>query len=229
MPTLLFLHGWGGNADSFAPISQYFARATDTAGESYQVLTPSLSCPPSTIYTLDDYANDIDAFLQAQQVTRCIVIAHSFGARLVAILQARHPRLFTKIIITGGAGLKPRWQPWLWLKIRWYKLLRRLGLKMQGGSADYRRLDDNGKKTFQNIINRDLTFEVQQITAPTLLVWGARDRATPISQMRRWCRLVPQAQIIIYQRAGHFAYLTEASRFIHDVTRFIRGTDDTDK
>ena len=149
MQTILFLHGWGGNGNSFAPISQYFARATDENGESYQILTPSLPCPPTTVYTLEDYANDIDHLLQTQKVTRCLVIAHSFGARLVAVLTARHPKLFTKIVITGGAGLKPRWRLRVWLKIRWYKFWRRLGLKVRGGSADYQRLDSNGKRTFE--------------------------------------------------------------------------------
>lgn len=222
MKTILFLHGWGGSGESFAPISRYFARACDASGTPYQVLTPSLPCPPQQVYTLDDYVDQIDLLLQTHQVTRCIVIAHSFGARLVALLQARHPKLFTQIVITGGAGLPPRWNFGVWLKVRWYKFCRRLGIKIQGGSADYRRLDANGKQTFQNIIHRDLTNEIRQITAPTLLVWGDQDRDTPINQMRRWQRLVPQAHAIVYRGKGHFAYLEDAARFIGDVTRFLR-------
>ena len=221
MPTILFLHGWGGTADSFAPISQYFARATNQQGEPYRVLAPSLPCPPDTIYTLDDYADDVDAFLQQHKVTRCVVVAHSFGARLVAILNARHPKLFTRIILTGAAGLKPRWRFHVWLKVRWYQLCRHLGFKVQGGSADYRILDANGKQTFKNIVNRDLSWEFQQITTPVLLVWGARDRATPLEQCRRLQSLIPQAQTIIYRHCGHFAYLQESARFISDVKRFM--------
>lgn len=223
MTTLLFLHGWGGNADSFAPVIQYFRRACDENGTPYQVLAPSLPCPPATVYTLEDYADDIDADLQKHRVARCVVIAHSFGARLVAVLQTRHPHLFSKIVITGGAGLPNRWRPKVWLKICWYKFCRRLGWRVNGGSADYRRLDANGKQTFQNVIHSDLSFAVQQITVPTLLIWGARDHDTPLSQMRRWCRLLPQAQFCIYRRAGHFAYLDQTARFINDVTRFLRG------
>ena len=213
--TILFLHGWGGNADSFAPISQYFARG-------YLVLAPRLPCPPANVYTMEDYADDVDRYLYEHQVTRCVVVAHSFGARVVAILNARHPKLFTQIIITGGAGLKPRWRLRVWLKIRWHKLCRRLGWQTQGGSADYRRLDVNGKKTFQNIINRDLTPEIKQITAPVLLIWGSRDRDTPPEMMHRWGRLLPHANQVLYRGKGHFAYLEDAARFIRDVRDFIR-------
>lgn len=216
MRTFLFLHGWGGNADSFAPISQYFAQRADC-----RVLTPSLPCPPCEVYTLENYADDVDAYLQQQAVTRCVVIAHSFGARLVALLNARHPQLFTHIILTGGAGLPVRPSWWVRCKIRWYKFCRRLGWRVQGGSADYRQLDANGKRTFQNIIHRDLSWEAQQITAPTLLVWGSRDRATPLAELRRWQICVPQAQTIIYRGKGHFAYLENHARFIGDVLRFL--------
>lgn len=224
MTNILFLHGWGGNADSFAPISGYFARMQDATGTAaYNVLCPSLPCPPKAVYTLDDYADDVDCYLQEHQVARCVVIAHSFGARLVAILNARHPKLFTKIVITGGAGLPPRWRLSVWLKVRWHKLCRRMGWKTTGGSADYRKLDTNGKQTFQNIIHRDLTREIGQITAPTLLVWGSRDRDTPSSMMRRWGRLVPHANQVLYRGKGHFAYLEDPARFIHDVNALLRG------
>ncbi len=222
MQTILFLHGWGGDASSFAPISQYFARTVDADGEPYQVFTPAVACPPQTVYTLEDYADDIDNFLQVRQVTQCIVVAHSFGARLVAVLNARHPQLFSKIVITGGAGLK-NWRLKTWLKIQWYRLRRRLGLKPTGGSADYRRLDDNGKRTFQNIVNRDLSREIAQITAPVLLIWGAQDRETPLCHMHRFARLIPHAKKIVYLHSDHFAYLSEAGRFINDVSKFLMG------
>ena len=225
MRTFLFLHGWGGSADSFRPISQYFARATIN-GQACRVLTPSLPCPPKNIATLEDYADDVATFLQQNQVSRCVVIAHSFGARLVAILNARYPQLFSAIIITGGAGLITRKSLAVRLKIAWYKWRRRLGWQVRGGSADYRCLDENGKKTFQNIIHRDLSPEVQTITAPLLLVWGSCDRDTPLKQMRCWCRLVPHAQKVIYKGKGHFAYLEDCARFINDVVRFLQIQND---
>ncbi len=216
MRTFLLLHGWGGNADSFAPISQYFARDPDT-----QVLVPSFPCPPREVYTLENYADDLETYLQQRQVTQCVVIAHSFGARLVALLNARRPQLFAQIIITGGAGL-PHRSLRVWWKVRWYRLLRRLGFAVQGGSRDYRQLDANGKRTLQNIIHRNLETEVAQITAPTLLIWGTKDKDTPLRQMRRWVRLIPQAETILYRGKGHFAYLEDSTRFINDIVRFLR-------
>ena len=215
MPTLLFLHGWGGDANSFAGVANYFRR-------DYTVLTPALPCPPvGVVYDLDDYARDLWQYLQAHGVTQCAVIAHSFGARVVAVINAAHPELFTKIIITGGAGLRPRFNLLTWCKIKGYKIGRRLGLPVRGGSADYRDLDPDGQATFRNIVNRDLAPEIAAIRVPLLLIWGKRDTATPVSMQKRWQKLVPQAVSIIYREHGHFAYLTNQARFIKDVREFL--------
>lgn len=217
MQTLLLLHGWGGNADSWAPISQYFRR-------DYQVLTPEFACPPATVYTLDDYVRDLEQYLQAHQVTRCAVVAHSFGARLVAVLNAKRPDLFSKIVITGGAGLRPRFSGWRWLKIRWFKLRRQLFGRTDGGSAEYRALDNNGQATFRNLINRDLAPEITHITAPLLLINGDRDTATPLYLAKRWRKLAKNAKscrLQIYHGHGHFAYLESRARFIKDVAEFL--------
>lgn len=203
---ILFLHGWGGNADSFAPISNYFAR-------TQQVLTPTLPCPPDTVYNLADYARDVLKYLHDHGVTQCAVVAHSFGARLVAVLNAMQPTLFTKIVITGGAGLPPRRT-----LTRWWRLRKN---RKQGGSPDYRNLSPNGKKTFQNIVNRDLTPEIGQITAPTLIINGDRDDATPCSMAKRWHRLVRGSQLKVYRGCGHFAYLDRAAQFIQDVRQWL--------
>lgn len=215
MATLLFLHGWGGDAHSFAGVADYFRR-------DYTVLTPSMPCPPAgVVYTLDDYACDLWQYLQAHCVTRCAVVAHSFGARVVAVLNQQHPELFTKIVVTGGAGLRPRFNLLTWLKIKCYKIARWLGLPVKGGSADYRKLDADGQATFRNIINRDLSPEIAGIRAPLLLIWGAKDTATPVSMQKRWQKLVPHASSIVYRNHGHFAYLTNQARFIKDVREFL--------
>lgn len=188
------------------------------------MLTPEFACPPATVYTLDDYVRDLERYLAEHQVTRCAVVAHSFGARLVAVLNAKRPDLFSKIVITGGAGLKPRFSLRVWLKVRWFKLRRKLFGATDGGSAEYRALDANGQATFRHIINRDLAPEIATITAPLLLINGDRDTATPVSMAKRWQKLATKSarcRLQIYRGYGHFAYLESRARFIKDVAEWL--------
>jgi pimeloyl-ACP methyl ester carboxylesterase len=60
-----------------------------------------------------------------------------------------------------------------------------------------------------------------QITAPTLLVWGERDRMIPLAHARAAVELLPNARLEVFDRAGHFPHLDEPERFAVLVRQFI--------
>jgi pimeloyl-ACP methyl ester carboxylesterase len=140
---------------------------------------------------------------------------------VAVVLLARQPKLADKLIVCGGAGIKPRFNLWIWAKIKIYKIKKRLFGRAVGGSADYRNLTENGKKTFNNIIRRDLSAEIKAIKTATLLIYGQGDRATPPYMARRWAKLSSVARYKIYRSAGHFAYLDNPDQFVKDVKDFI--------
>jgi pimeloyl-ACP methyl ester carboxylesterase len=214
MDTILFLHGWGGDSRSFALVEKYFSGF-------YKTISPSMPCPPDEVWTLDDYVVYIENILHEQEVTKCHVIAHSFGARVAVLLGIKNPELIDKMIIADGAGLRPRFSFRVWLKIKLYKIKKMLFKNAEGGSRDYRKLSPNGKVTFRNIIKRDLSAEIGGLNIPTLLIYGGRDRATPPYMAKRWVKLCPVAELKIYKNCGHFAYLDDTARFINDARGFL--------
>ena len=48
-----------------------------------------------------------------------------------------------------------------------------------------------------------LSRNIQRVTAPTLLMWGERDRWVPLSLLEAWRRDLPRATVKIYAGAGH--------------------------
>jgi pimeloyl-ACP methyl ester carboxylesterase len=234
METILFLHGWGGNSQSFVLIERYFAK-------TYNIICPSMPCfqsddgngnskslscviesqsLPEKPWTLDDYVLYIESILREKNVSKCNIIAHSFGARVAVLLINKNPALVNKMVIVGGAGLKPRLNLFIWLKIKFYKIKKRLFRDATGGSSDYKALTPNGKIAFQNIIKRDLSFEIKSVKVPTLLIYGKHDRSTPPYMGRRFAKLCQTAKLKIYKNCGHFAYLEQPSRFITDCKDF---------
>jgi pimeloyl-ACP methyl ester carboxylesterase len=139
---------------------------------------------------------------------------------VAVLLLTRNPQLADKMIVVGGAGLKSRFNLKIWAKIKIYKIRKALFGRANGGSADYKALTDNGKRTFNNIIGRDLTAEIKNLTTPTLLIYGGRDKATPTYMAKRWAKLCKTARYKIYGTAGHFAYLDNPARFIKDTQEF---------
>jgi pimeloyl-ACP methyl ester carboxylesterase len=49
----------------------------------------------------------------------------------------------------------------------------------------------------------ELPEELPQLEAPTLIIWGDRDNALPISHAKRLVRDLPNAELVILEGAGH--------------------------
>lgn len=57
--------------------------------------------------------------------------------------------------------------------------------------------------------------------APTLLLWGARDRYAPLSGAHRFAALLPDTRLVVLEEAGHFAFEDEPRRAADEVAGFL--------
>jgi len=202
---IVFLHGWGTTSESFAGIRKFFE-------ENHKCIFVDFDCNPDKILTLEDYADHVESILIKEKVTYCNIIAHSFGCRVAVLLGLRNPYMIKKMVLTGAAGLRPRFSLKTWGKIRLYKIF-----KIGKGSSDYQKLCRTGKITFQRIIHRDLSYEISKLELPTLLIFGDRDKATPKYMGKRWTKLQPSSILKIYKGAGHYAFIDQPARFQGDI------------
>jgi pimeloyl-ACP methyl ester carboxylesterase len=60
---------------------------------------------------------------------------------------------------------------------------------------------------------------LHRLTMPTLIVWGKNDRLTPTAQHRTWKKLLPKADVRLYDDAGHLV-LDEAPDAVSAVAEF---------
>jgi pimeloyl-ACP methyl ester carboxylesterase len=211
MTPLVFLHGWGATSASFAGIRRAFEGV-------FPCIFVEFDCNPDRVMTLDDYVQHVENILVQHRVTRCNILAHSFGARVAVLLARRNPHMINKMVLTGAAGLRPKFSLRVAFKIRMYKVF-----KIGRGSVEYQKLTPSGKRTFQNIINRDLAPEITRLKTPTALIYGKNDKSTPIYMAKRWTRLQKGAMLHLYARCGHFAFIDCPDRFTHDALNYFTG------
>lgn len=171
---------------------------------------------PDKPWTLEDYANFVFEFLGDEKQIH--LIAHSFGARVAIVMETMRPGTFSRMLLTGAAGIPRRRNLWRWLKIH----LHKMRIWKSKGSAEYRILSPNGKRTFQNIIKHDLRPLIKKIHIPTLLVYGSKDTATPIYIAKRWTRIAPNARLRIYKGVGHFCFIENPARFVSDALEWLK-------
>lgn len=222
---VLFLHGWGGSTKSFASIVPHIKDARCISVD-FSGFGESPVCKGMGIY---EYAESIYLLLKEKNIQSCDIVAHSFGCRVAIILASVYDLKIRKMIFTGGAGLKPKKSMVVKTKIWLYKATKRLvecGLvkrsKLNGfGNSDYKNLEDEMKIVFTKVVNQHLDYLVPTIPSSVLLVWGEKDRETPMYMARRFERLLQDGGLVVYQHCGHFAYLENGKKFIDLINYFI--------
>jgi pimeloyl-ACP methyl ester carboxylesterase len=90
------------------------------------------------------------------------------------------------------------------------------------GSADYRAVSGVMRGTLVRIVNEDISALLPKLKLPVLLIWGDKDTETPIADGRLMERLIPDAGLVVFEGAGHYAYLEQAARFCRIVEVFLR-------
>jgi len=73
-------------------------------------------------------------------------------------------------------------------------------------------------------VNLDLTACLDAVSAPTLLLWGEKDTATPITEGRKMEQLIKGSRLIAVAGAGHFSYLDSPAFVNAVVSAFLCGT-----
>lgn len=231
--TIVLLHGWGGQAESFKPVFDYLINdhkvyALDLPGFGNSDLPPSP-------WGAEDYAQFILRFFKAIGVTKSNIIAHSFGGRIAIVLAAKQPEKVDKLILVDSAGIKPRRTVKYHVRVSIAKIGKllfstrlfgtygenvRQAISKLVGSKDYQ---DAGEMrgTFVKIVNEDLKPLLPNISASTLLVWGEKDTATPISHAKIMEKEIEDAGLVVLQNAGHFSYLDDCPQFCRVVSKFL--------
>ena len=214
--TLLFLHGWGGNKDSFL-------KAKKILSSQYNTLTISFPPKPDAITPLDmyDYKNIVINILNLLNISSFSIICHSFGMR-VSLMLATSCNI-EKIIITGGAGikLKPKFLRKLNNQFNIIFLKKQPQHFIKFASNDYKNLSPVNRLTFKNIVNKDLTNYIPLLKCPAFLFWGKLDKSTPIKMFKIFKNLKPDIEYKIVQNGDHFCYLKHSETFVDCCQTFL--------
>ncbi len=57
---------------------------------------------PDGSYAGEDFADDLEAFLDKLNIQKCILVGHSLGGRVGQIFAGRHPERVSKLVLVGG-------------------------------------------------------------------------------------------------------------------------------
>ncbi|MBD5132213.1 MAG: alpha/beta hydrolase [Clostridiales bacterium] len=203
--TVVFLHGWGGDINSF--------RGSYNAACEWGVNCLNVAIPPVVpeSFGVYDYAALITSLLEKLGIRNPIIVGHSFGGRLAIILAAQGR--CKRVMLVDSAGVKPRFSLKKRIRIARYKRAKKRGKTLDGyGSIDYNNLDESMRRVFVRIVNTHLDRLLKNITCRTFIFWGKDDRDTPPYMAKRLHKKIKNSELY-FADGGHYSYVDAQIKF----------------
>lgn len=232
---LLLMHGWGCNLETVRSIAAA-ASATHTV---VNIDFPGFGHTPEppAVWGIDEYTAWTRRLIDTLGLDTPALAGHSFGGRVAIMLASQMP--VSKVMLIDAAGVKPRRPLKYYIKVysfkaakAWYKLAygSRANDKIEAmrrgrGSADYNAASPRMRAILSRVVNRDLRHAMPLIKAPTLLVWGDKDTATPVRDARIMERLIPGSGLVIFPGCGHYSFLDNPVQFAAVTRSFLSSND----
>lgn len=211
LQTVVFLHGWGGNHLSMVSLFDVFS--------DFNILTIDFwgfgqSEKPSEDFELYSYSSSLSQLVDFLNLDNLTLVGHSFGGR-VSIVYAFESTKVKRLILIDSAGILPKKTLKKRVQIFKYKMIKKMvNCKIisknrleKYGSSDYRKLSSSERVVFNKIIKEDLSKYLDFIKQKTLLIWGEKDKDTPLYMAKKMNQGLENSQLFIIKGGTHFAYI----------------------
>lgn len=244
MKILVVLHGWQSSKEKWQGVKENLEK------EGIRVIVPDIpGFKPETAlqktWNLDDYLYWFKDFL-AKEKNLCPALAegffllgHSFGARISLKFAKSNPEELKGLILVSAAGIKKRYTffekifQWLVKKVRVLKIeempfswgiiefLKKIFYRFILRKTDYFKASGFLKETIKNILNEDLTLILGEISSPTLILWGEKDRITPLKDAFLMKEKIKNSKLEILKGLGHVPHLEKPQVLAQKINEFL--------
>ncbi len=237
---IVLLHGWGSNITLFANMIELLSK-------KYKVVAMDMpgfgkSEEPKEVWDVSSYVQFVIDFLKDYNTKEVMLLGHSFGGRVIIKMHSRNdlPFKVTKVILVDSAGIMPPKSNKKSWRTRYYKMGKAVlstkiaqklapdaleNFRKKMGSADYAAASPMMRQVMVKVVNEDLEPYLPNIKAPTLLVWGVNDTATPLSDGEKMEKLIPDAGLVKLENAGHYSFLEQQFTFNRVMCSFMKIDD----
>ena len=250
-PALLFIHGFAASLQTWDAWSE--ALNPDFRTIRFDLPGFGLSAPDAE----NDYGTPralamVTALLDHLAIPRATLIGNSLGGNLAWHFAAAHPHRTDKLVLIAPAGFRPPGPPGkgparIPLAIRMMRFILPMPLlrrNMQASYADPAKLTPALMKRYRDMLlapgirpailerMRQMSWDdpvpiLRSIGAPTLLLWGERDRLVPVANADDYLAALPHAQLVVLPNEGHAPQEEVPQASLVPLKRFLASTANT--
>lgn len=239
-PTVILLHGLGGNWSNWASNIGPLA-----AGNHVVVLDQigfGKSDKPLINYGVATYVDFLDQFCKQLKIERASLVGVSMGGWIAASYALAFPAKVDRLVLVDAAGYAP---PANFDSRTLYGLnpSTRSGMKELSARVFYNqalfgseaaidqlmalRINAGDGYTINSIIDSITRGEgfldkrVQAIRQPTLIVWGRQDGLVLLADGERFKKEIPNSTLVVFDQCGHVPPFEKAADFNAAVLKFL--------
>jgi pimeloyl-ACP methyl ester carboxylesterase len=239
---IIFLHGYSDSWFSFSRVlpllsPSYHAIALTQRGHGD-------SDKPECCYTVDDFAADVDAFMDAVGIERATVVGHSGGTLIAPRVALSYPSRVSRLVLIGSAIMGHNNEAMVGLgeEVRALEdpVPREFAREFQE-STIYHPVPEEFLATAVSeslkmpagvwrdymegvILTPDHAARLGEIDVPTLILWGEQDAMFPREEEERLARTIPDATLKAYPETGHAMHWERLEEVVRDLEAFMKET-----
>ncbi|HEY3436216.1 MAG TPA: alpha/beta hydrolase [Actinotalea sp.] len=219
-PTVVLVHGIGVSHRYFAPLARLL-------GDSCRVLAPDLpgfgaSAGPAEVLTIEQHAEVVADLLEQVGGPSTVLVGHSMGAQVVTEAAVRDPGLAERVVLIGPV-IQPGHR---YFPEQAGRLLRDARYERATANAimfaDWVRCGPRRYLgTVPSMLGYPLEDRLPLVTAPVVLVRGAKDTVAPRDYLDLLADRAQQGSVVQIEDAAHVVMYSRPA-LVAEVCRGVR-------
>lgn len=235
-PPMLFVHGWGGSAESFTKLAEKVHLYTQMRTIIVDFPGFGEADPPDPSgWGTYEYARWLEAFVKALGIEKAVFYGHSFGCRVLVRLAIKSPDMIERMIFTGAAGIKltPTMKQHTagvlsgilkhsMIKGLIPEKIKNVVLTKVFGARDWANVPPELKETLRKVLAEDdFRHELSSIHCPVLLIWGKKDTLTPLAAGKIYETHLEHSTLKILPDGKHGIHHTHPMEMVQFIRMFL--------
>jgi non-heme chloroperoxidase len=239
---IIFLHGYSDSWFSFSRVlpllsAEYHALALTERGHGD-------SDKPQCCYTVDDFAADVDAFMDALSIEETTLVGGSGGGFIAQRVALDYPHRVSRFVLIGAGATLVNNEAVMGLGEEMLALEDPISPEFVREFQESMMYHPGPDEFLDTVVSESLKLPARvwrdywegvalarydasrlgEIDAPTLILWGEQDIIFSREDQEQLAAEIPGATLKVYPETGHAVHWDRPEQVVRDLEEFMKET-----